>query len=58
MNKLDYFLRALNGGAYLYKEWIIECFGIVRLLPKPNGELVRYSAIPADERKASLPLHR
>lgn len=54
MNKLDYFLRALNGGAYLYKEWIIECFGIVRLLPKPNGELVRYSAIPADE-KESLP---
>lgn len=54
MTKLDYFLRALNGGAYLYKEWIIECFGIVRLLPKPEGELVRYSALP-EEVKETLP---
>lgn len=54
MNKLDYFLRALHGGAYLYKEWIIECFGIVRLLPKPEGQLVRYSDLP-DEEKELLP---
>lgn len=54
MNKLDYFLRALNGQAYLYKEWIIECFGIVRLYPKPEGELVRYSAL-ADDVKETLP---
>lgn len=51
MNKLEYFLRALNAGAYTYKEWIIECFGIVRLFPKPEGELVRLRELPEEERE-------
>lgn len=37
MKKHEYFLTAVRHGAYQYKSWIIECFGIVHLLDMPQA---------------------
>lgn len=55
MNKLDYFLRGLNHGAFAYKEWIIECFGIVTLPPKPETE-IQYIQDLSPEEQLSYPM--
>lgn len=55
MKKLDYFLRGLNHGAFAYKEWIIECFGIVTLPPKPDTE-IQYIQDLSPEEQLSYPM--
>lgn len=44
MKKLDYLLMSFREGSFMYKEWIIECFGIVHFEPKPE-ELYNYEKV-------------
>lgn len=40
MNKRDYFLRCMNNGTYMYRDWVISAFSVVD--PRPHITEVEY----------------
>lgn len=45
MSPLDYYLRAMAAGSFLFKAWVIDLFGVVEHPPVPKGPYVLYSTL-------------